>query len=476
MRLAIDSPVTVCSPPATIIAWIAQLQKRRETVKPEFRGQIDSAIAEAKRILAVARQLEPGVKAVIGDTKYPPDLFEHVDKRLTELYGPERVAQDELRWMLDACFRASMITDEGREVFFRVVLTEPSRLGEREPYRLEQFIPLNRPLLSTPDAIAKLAQALAYADEIVVCQYHIWGIRRAAPAWWRLYAQLGMLAPAVAFPTRNWRPAIAVRNDGPGQLHVSAEDRPIGALDAGMVFSPPESTCPVLELFKGTDAELRSRFGDWLEVQSSRLMLDVLARVARRRHGGSVVVVSSAERRIPDRVKVKYELEWTALWQRLCDVGENAARVATFATTPFLDKATGQKHYPRLDTSVEYRALQAKLDQSIDAVEHEIRFLAGMSAVDGAIILTDRFEALGFGAELIVGDSPGGDVLLHGHDWSNKPQRRRMDESGMRHRSMYKFIADHPTAVGFVVSQDGGVKGVQQANTDVHVWADLGSH
>jgi hypothetical protein len=364
----------------------------------------------------------------------------------------------------------------GREVFFWVVLTDPARFEFKEPYRLEQYIPFLRPLPFSADSIIKLSQALAYADEIVVSRGHVVGIRRAAPAWWRLYTQLGMFAPAATFPIHGWRPAIAVRNEGPGQLYVFADERPIGALHSGIVFSPPEAACPARDLFGSTDAELRSEFGEWLEVRCSRLLLDILARVARRRHGGSVLVVGRGEDgRVPDGIKLKYEVRWTALWDKIREVCANAAAIANFANTPVVDQETGESRYPRPGNSPTYDALQATLDQSADAVEHEIRFLAALSAVDGAIVITDRFELLGFGAELIVGDSPGGDILLHGHDWSAEPQQRRMDDSGMRHRSMYKYVAAHPAARGFVVSQDGAVKGVQYFNDLVHVWAHLGS-
>ncbi len=84
--------------------------------------------------------------------------------------------------------------------------------------------------------------------------------------------------------------------------------------------------------------------------------------------------------------------------------------------------------------------------------------VAGLTAVDGAVVLTDRYELLGFGAtitrrkgcpqieqvrltEPIEGATP---VLTH-------PEQL----GGTRHLSAAQFIQDQRDAVALVASQDG---------------------
>jgi hypothetical protein len=164
------------------------------------------------------------------------------------------------------------------------------------------------------------------------------------------------------------------------------------------------------------------------------------------------------------------------LWSKLCEFCANVVELVNLMSTTFPDPATGKPIHHRPTNSVAYQAQHAKLERSVVAVEHELHFLADLSAVDGAIVMTDRFEVLGFGAELMVGGAPASDILVHGHDWASEPSSKRLDESGMRHRSMYKYVAANPAATGFVISQDGHIKGVNVSDNRVHVWTDLGSY
>jgi hypothetical protein len=84
--------------------------------------------------------------------------------------------------------------------------------------------------------------------------------------------------------------------------------------------------------------------------------------------------------------------------------------------------------------------------------------IAGLTAVDGAVVLTDRYELLGFGAKIVrrkrwpqveqvtitepvQGARP---VLLH-------PEQL----GGTRHLSAAQFIQDQRDAAALVASQDG---------------------
>lgn len=93
----------------------------------------------------------------------------------------------------------------------------------------------------------------------------------------------------------------------------------------------------------------------------------------------------------------------------------------------------------------------ARLDRTVDAV-------AGLTAVDGAVVLTDRYEVLGFGAKItrrkghplveqvsVTEPIEGGEAaLVH-------PEKL----GGTRHLSAAQFVQDQHDSAALVASQDG---------------------
>jgi len=93
--------------------------------------------------------------------------------------------------------------------------------------------------------------------------------------------------------------------------------------------------------------------------------------------------------------------------------------------------------------------------ESLDGL---VKAIAGLTAVDGAVVLTDRYELLGFGAKIsrrqrwprieqvvqtepVEGSAP---AVVH-------PEQL----GGTRHLSAAQFIQDQRDAVALVASQDG---------------------
>jgi hypothetical protein len=112
-----------------------------------------------------------------------------------------------------------------------------------------------------------------------------------------------------------------------------------------------------------------------------------------------------------------------------------------------------------------YRASTRPGIVSLDeAILEMSQLLAALGEVDGAVLLTDSFEVLGFGGE-IVGTlheirSVRRALDIEGTAWEDVA----IDHVGTRHRSAYRLCAQEPTAVAIVVSHDGGVQFV--ANRD----------
>lgn len=88
-----------------------------------------------------------------------------------------------------------------------------------------------------------------------------------------------------------------------------------------------------------------------------------------------------------------------------------------------------------------------------------VEALAGLTAVDGATLISDHFELLAFGVKLRPRSEAGriGRLLLT-DPYLDSPEREAeaAQLGGTRHLSVAQFVHDQPDSVGIVASQDGG--------------------
>ena len=93
-----------------------------------------------------------------------------------------------------------------------------------------------------------------------------------------------------------------------------------------------------------------------------------------------------------------------------------------------------------------------------DAFRRVIEGIAGLTAVDGATILSDRYEVLGFGAKIVLrsGSGRAERILLTEPVEKAKPAIVDVTQlGGTRHLSAAQFVYDQHGAVALVASQDG---------------------
>jgi hypothetical protein len=118
-----------------------------------------------------------------------------------------------------------------------------------------------------------------------------------------------------------------------------------------------------------------------------------------------------------------------------------------------------------------YRAVTdpriAELDEGLFEVGH---LIASLAAVDGAVVMTKRFEVLGFGAEIAGGLLPVTEVRRAVDLEADTFVTELVDSVGTRHRSVYRFCNAVPDAIAIVVSQDGGVRFVNRQRGSVTYW------
>jgi hypothetical protein len=94
----------------------------------------------------------------------------------------------------------------------------------------------------------------------------------------------------------------------------------------------------------------------------------------------------------------------------------------------------------------------------LEAVDRAVEAVAGLTAVDGATIISDRYEVLAFGAK--IGRRKGGipveEVVVMEPVEGAAPERVEPSQlGGTRHFSSAQFVRDQPDSMALVASQDG---------------------
>ena len=108
-------------------------------------------------------------------------------------------------------------------------------------------------------------------------------------------------------------------------------------------------------------------------------------------------------------------------------------------------------HYTKLyDVSLQTEEL-AQLDERVFKFA---RFIARLTGVDGAVVITEGLELIGFGGIIQGTMEMGESVALALDPEALRRQVELVESVGTRHRSLYYFCHKQRDTLGIVVSQD----------------------
>lgn len=418
--------------------------------------------------------------------EYPPDLACYVrdhwpsDRTLT-------FSHDLLSEALAVAFQASLTAEETRPTRFRLLLTHPEQLpetGEPNEGVLRLRFDQKRPL--TADELRGLGPAAPFESSLIGAHEEggkvwIWGIAHSGPAW---------LAPTWGgrglIPNWTYDPIVHVT--GPGRVAVRCAGKLVGALERGVLVDAmmdvfDSEWLPALfarervqvqeehaALQVGTrsptavDASLVGRVGQHMVRRAIQLIRGA-------RHGGLVLVVDPTPPTPPTPstpgvgfntlagVRLKYRF----------DRSEPSRRYRTLLLR-ILDRVAAGTTNASVDWSDFARDTNPDLEKLEQAIFEMSRVIAGLTAIDGAVVLDKRFSILGFGAE-VSGDLPTSLRVWRALDTEGRQRSlNAIEDVGTRHRAAYRFVQQHPTGVAVVISQDGGVSFVANRNDEVVFW------
>jgi hypothetical protein len=405
---------------------------------------------------------------------YPPDLARYVVAHWPSDV-PLRVRQDLLCEALSVAFQASLTSEEGRPVRFRLLLSPLADLPEggrpNEGVLRLRFDP-SRSLHA--DELRRLSPAAPFETSLIGAhveeeRLRIWGIAHSGPAW---------LAPTWGGRSvvPNWTHDPIVHATGPGQLAVRCAGTLVGGLERGAIVNAlidvfDSEWLPALfarerEIVRAEHAALQAKTPSPTLVEASlvgrvgqQMLRRAIQLVRGARHGGMILLVDPAAPRELDGLRLKYRFGQDEPSHRyrtlLFQILEGVAASTTKASVGWSDFAT--------NGSVELE----RLEQSVFELS---RLIGNLTAVDGAVVLDKRLGLLGFGAE-VSAELPTPARVWRARD-SDGRERESVDieNVGTRHRAAFRFVNDHPEGVAIVVSHDGGVSFVASREREVVVW------
>lgn len=421
---------------------------------------------------------------------YPHQLADFVRERWNELHASGQAPvgsklcslpdDASLKRLLSTVYQATLLREEERPVTFRLIVGPPSSYPEEAgpPEGLHRLV-FTQPRQFNEHELRRLSPAAKYHRSLIGVDTApggalvIWGLLQSGPRW--LDAVRGGRRSLSTLPASK----LVVRGTGPGRIAVASGSLTLGEIRGGQISAPSsdlfESTwLPAMfgaeraELHALHDQARRDSGEPWSEmdpdltrVLSQHMLRRMISTILSAHHGGTLVILPSetGEAVTSGLLRMKYAFPDSEPRRRFRTlILEIMKTLATSGAT----KRVGWNDYAS-STSGAVSALE-------EAVFELSHLVAGFADVDGAVVLTKRFEVLGFGAE-IAGDFPDVRTVLRAVDLEGtEREEETLEGVGTRHRSAYRLCSRIPGALVIVISHDGTVRFVTSKDGAVTYW------
>ncbi len=405
-----------------------------------------------------------------------------------------------LRQFLEVAYHASMFTEEARQIEFRIAYITPEEAsqvaGPEELGRLYEPVKFTNPRDFSVQEILRLAPATDHTN-VLICvspengdlsddgeaPLKIWGLLNTGSSWWEFTQR----ESKTGVPPPN---CLAVSSSEPGNLTISREGSVLINLKKGDVITPSSQTLyrgPIADFLEEALSSLNSevcaqikedayclnnKSVDFPRELYFRFIERLLFQIRQKGHGGALLVIP--DRQVEENsdhypgLMIKYPCNYTLLWSLLL-------RSLVFRykhNKLFMEFFRGEGGSP-ISIYHQINTLETQRDEVDHRIKDCVQLYASSSGVDGAILMTDRLRLLGFGTEITI-LAPGlKQVYLTRDHTAESTVPVPIESYGTRHRSAFRFCWEYPESVAFVISQDGGVKGVKRVGDKLIFWPDI---
>ena len=373
--------------------------------------------------------------------------------------------------LVSTAYQVSQMREEARGLRFRLMLCEPEDVDEDgygEALGLF-FISFKEPRPYNEYELLKLGPSIDYNNSLIGIRYRkgeglqIWGLIHSGSRW--MHVIHGGSKQATPLP-----PALGINIIGAGRLIVCRGVEILAQLSGGKIISPSTNVFRsqwVAKRFGRVRGELAKLHEDnpnrdpkqWAGIDPAfipALYLEffkhVISTVRRSGHGGTILSfpVGMDASAVHDTayIDLKYRFGDTTprsqLQKIVLRILEVLARNCGRLYGP--DYLAGWKDYVSLQTE--------ELAQLDERIFKYARFIARLTGVDGAVVITEGLELIGFGG-IIQGAMEMGGIVARALDPEGmQRQIERVESVGTRHRSLYYLCHKLHDVLGIIVSQD----------------------
>jgi hypothetical protein len=436
-------------------------------------------------------------RCTTGGHAYPKDLVDFIYESWQDPSFVARIlaGSDEefrlpdrtvLEQILSTCYQASLMREEERPVMFRLIIRDQHLFSVEEgpPTGMHRLI-FSKKRCFNEYELHRLAPAADFYRTLIGISMdgmdgaQIWGLLHSGTRW--MHAVYGGRKTSPPLPT-----CLVIYVTGAGQLSVCLGSEIIASLNGGQI------NCPTLDVFNSdwiteSLAAVRSEtwalhqaararsekhwahldpfFGKFVGQQAIRRIISVI----RNSHHGGLLVYLPME--MTDEI-MRENRYMTIKYQFLEYESRQRFRTLTLRIMNTLAEIHGDPEDPGKEVGWQDYVTSknetiALLDEAIFDVAH---FVAALSAVDGAVVITKRQELLGFGG-VISGDLDAVGMVNHALDTEGNETEQVLSEGvGTRHRAAYRLCQKLHDAIAIVISQDESVQIVKWHKGAVTYW------
>jgi hypothetical protein len=389
--------------------------------------------------------------------------------------APPLSAVEVLTAFISTLYQASMLAEEGQPVVCQLVLATQAEL-EAQPVTLTDFhlVRFAEPRPYSEQELRRLSPALQQASNLLAVapaadgSLQLWGLLFSEHQWDQLVDQ-PRLSPAR--PPR----ALLVQVSGPGSLVFYEGAQRVLTLQRGRIEGHGFVSFPQAWA-EGRFVENRALAGDalpdpTLTPEQDELLVRLTLQMQRRAltrirasgHGALVVLMPT------DRVAALTSAGGVLRPKYRLLPGGPGPRFAGLARAVVRRLA----HLGDVSWAHYQQAHDSELLTLTAEIEHLADYMAGLAAVDGALVLTQQLDLVGFGVEIQATQVPLERVYRALDLAAQQRQPLAVDHGGTRHRAAYRLCLAAPECLTIVVSQDGGVQFVHEQAGQVIVWDQL---
>ncbi len=416
---------------------------------------------------------------------YPHHLVEMLHIKWNAVGSDKLPNSDVLNNLISTCYQASIMVEEERSLQFRLILIDPERLAAEDgpPDGLYRLI-FNEPRAFSEYELRKLAPAVDFYGSLIgvkvsaAGELQIWGIVHSGRRW--IQAIRGGSLGYSPLPESLFLYVVRA-----GQIVLYKGSEMIAMLSNGRILTPSKSVLnsrwlreshgeTTMDLWSRHDAARSTAAEPWALLErnfpilfAQQITKRIMSIVRNSHHGGTIISISPERTRevcsqnnyLDIRYQFKEEEQRNRFRTLLLEIMKTLAESYGDASRP--DRIVGWKEY----ITSKNDALR-KLDEALFEYAH---FVAGLTAVDGVVILTSRHELIGFGG-LILGPSDKVKIGRSLDSEGDSAVLESMHRVGMRHRAAYHLCNEMHDAMAMIISQDGDVDVVKWKNGMVQCW------